>query len=536
MASIRLAAGWLVRSHRVGRHSPEAAPEPDDIAEPPRTTRSADGDPLHRDHAPSRPRLTCSKLAQIFERALHFTPGPIEQRALVTGPSSHPTPHASSSSRRLPMASFLVPQAQHPEHTASVTQQQHAGEHDSSQLGRDSHSGHQISAEHENPTTIVGASAPQHPMDLPPKEVAPSDDKSADPDDKSKTGEVEMAAAGGAGAAAATGKRQILMKRVNEPRYVTDEKGWSTGRKICCALMLLLLAAIITVAVLIAFLVRTPTVDYVSATPYCAAGTSLQNYYDCVRTYVQVKVLLTVNNPNIIGATVNADLGLFKEDGTFLGPGTIEDTDVGARGSTEVTANFNITSDRGYDILVALYLPPNRDVNVHVEGSVYIHVGLLRPSISISQDFTIPAQNLGTAVGGLIGPGATETIGSVIGTGGDVIDTAGGVAGTVGDVAGTVGDVTGDPGNVAGSIGGVAGTVDDALGGAGGIADGLAGAIGRNGRNAKSINPRHFAHALTFVGAPQSSQREEYDMQLIKDNRFHTMKITKMKILSVTAI
>jgi hypothetical protein len=436
------------------------------------------------------------------------------------------------------MATFLVPQAQHPEHAStmeSVTQQHPTTEHDSSQLGRDSDSGQHI--EHENPTTIVGANAPQHPMDLPPKDIAPSDDKDAENGyDKSKTGAVEMAAVGGAGAAAAApAKRQILMKRVKEPRYVTEDKGWSTGRKVCCALMVLLLAILITVGVLIAFLVRTPTVDYDSATPYCAAGTSLQNYYDCVRTYVQVKVLLTVNNPNIIGATVNADLGLFKEDGTFLGPGTIDDTDVASRGSTDVIANFNITSDRGYDILVALYLPPNRDVNVHVEGSVYVHVGLLRPSITISQDFTIPAQNLGNAVGGLVGPGTVDTIGGVVSTGGDVIGTVGGVAGTVGSVAGTVGDVTGDPGNVIGTIGGGAGAVNGALGDAGGVASGIAGALGKEGTQAKSINPRHFAHALKFVGAPQSSQRAEYDMKLIKDNRFHAMKITKMRVLSVTA-
>ena len=442
------------------------------------------------------------------------------------------------------MATFLVPQADHPEHAASiqsVTQQPVPLDHETSTDGRDSHSGHQLSAEHENPTTIVGAGAPQHPMDLPPKDVAPSatDDKLANDDlEKGKTDGVEMAAMGGTGAAmASTGvKRQILMKRVTEPRYVTEEKGWSTGRKICCALMIILLAIVITVAVLIAFLVRTPSVDYDSATPYCAEGTSIQNYYDCVRSYVQIKVLLTVNNPNIIGATVNADLALFDENGTLLGPGTIADTDVGATGSTDVIANFNITSDRGYSTLVALYIPPTRDVKVHVEGSVYIHVGLLRPSISISEDFTIPAQNIGTAVGGLIGPGTTQTVGSIVNTGGDVVGTVGSVAGGVGGVAGTVGDVTGDPGNVAGTVGSAAGSVGSAAGSAGSVVSGITGALGLNSRNAQSVNPRHFAHALTFVGAPQSPQRKEFDDKVIRENRFHAMKITKMRILPQTTV
>lgn len=336
-----------------------------------------------------------------------------------------------------------------------------------------------------NPTTIVGASAPPHPTDVPPKDVAASlasgdgasGDKSFAPvivhTQGPQTGAMETTAPGAAPSGA---KRQILMKRVTEPRYVTSHrKGWSIGRKICCGLMLFLLAALITVGVLIAFLVRTPTVQYRSAVPYCAEGTSLASYYSCVRTYVQIRVLLTIDNPNIIGATVNADLGLFKEDGTFLGPGTIGDTAVGARGQTDVVANFNITSDRGFDILKAIFIPPTYDVTVHVDGSVFIHVGLLRPSIGISEDFVVPKQSLGS-------------IGSLVNS-------------------------------------------QLPVGGATDILDSISGRSG--GRQLDAASPQQlFSQAIATVGAPTSDQRKAFDANLARPQKFHALRIVKMQMLT----
>lgn len=218
-----------------------------------------------------------------------------------------------------------------------------------------------------------------------------------------KPGNVAMAPLG------ASAAQPTVVKTTYAERHPEEVKqGWSRGRKICCGLLLLFIAILITLGVLIAFMVRMPSVDYKDYKIICANNDFLR----CARDRFQVLVFLEVDNPNILGATINADLALYWE-GEFVGPGVIEDTSVAKRGQTELQALFNITSAKGLQIAEALVVPPQRPVVLDVKGTVYVHVGLLRPSGQFEDRFTINPPNLSDLVNGAISGAEIPSTGDV---------------------------------------------------------------------------------------------------------------------------
>lgn len=154
---------------------------------------------------------------------------------------------------------------------------------------------------------------------------------------------------------------------------------------VCCVLILLILAVVVATAVIIAFLVQKPSVDYDRFDVVCADN----NYIKCANEGVQLFVYLQVKNPNIIGAGINAELELLREDGTLVGPGVVEDVHISARSTTNITALFQVTALKGVDILTSLYLPPRKAVQLRVNGKVFVHLGALKPSFDVGQDITI---------------------------------------------------------------------------------------------------------------------------------------------------
>lgn len=209
---------------------------------------------------------------------------------------------------------------------------------------------------------------------------------------------------------AATAQPTVIKTTYAERHPEEVKQGWSRGRKICCGLLLLFIAILITLGVLIAFMVRMPSVDYKDYKIICANN----DYLTCARDKFQVLVYLEVDNPNILGATINADLALYWE-GEFVGPGVIEDTDVAKRGQTELQALFTITSEKGLQIAQALVQPPQRPVVLDVKGTVYVHVGLLRPSGQFEDQFTIEPPNLSDLISGAIGGAEIPSAGDVTG-------------------------------------------------------------------------------------------------------------------------
>jgi len=182
-------------------------------------------------------------------------------------------------------------------------------------------------------------------------------------------------------------------------QVVEERQGHSACAKFCCCLVFFLFLGIVTVAALIAFLVRVPTVDYKSSTFSCPSGDPIV----CATSTVQVDVILLVNNPNIIGATINAKLGLNEDaaqGGDFLGPGTIGDTHVGSRGKTELHALFTLDSLAGKDVLKTLFID-RRAVTLHLKGTVFFHLGALRPSHGFSTSFVVQPPDLSSLPGSL---------------------------------------------------------------------------------------------------------------------------------------
>lgn len=289
---------------------------------------------------------------------------------------------------------------------------------------------------------------------------------------------VPAAAAATAGGAAAPGSALAPASKTTvvntRPRR---KRGWSRGKKICCALCLLFTAAIITVGVLIAFLVRTPDVSLNSAKVACANN----DYARCITEEVDVLVYLDVDNPNIIGATINAEFGLYSEDGTYLGPGTVPDSYVDDRGVTTVTAYFTLTSAKAYPIIQQLFVE-QRDVKLRAVGTVYIHVGALRPSITFEESFVIPKQDIGDVVSGLLD--------------GVTLPSPGDVVGSIGDqIGGQIGDQIGD---AIGNINLPFGTRHKAV------------TLARMSQ-LKPVNPARFRHVMLTIGEPGSEQRRQWE-------------------------
>jgi hypothetical protein len=279
---------------------------------------------------------------------------------------------------------------------------------------------------------------------------------------------------------------------------------WSRRKKIACGVCLFFLAALITVGVLIAFLVRTPTISYSSLDVVCPNN----DYLRCAQDFVGLRVHLSVNNPNIIGATVNADLNLYKTNKQLLGPGYVADTDVGARSTTELIAVFNITSSQAYDVLYTLFVL-EQPYNVIVEGRVFVHVGALRPSGTFSQTITIPAQSrsatlqsLGDALSGV---DPTDAAGAVVGAAGSVGIPADTIAGAVGGTTG-IGEIISNGGIGGSTIGGV--TVPSSVGGV------TIPHFYREMADAPTVSSAKFAQALLTIGFPRSEQRKRYVVQV----------------------
>jgi len=243
-------------------------------------------------------------------------------------------------------------------------------------------------------------------------------------------------------------------KRTYLERHPEEKKGWSRGKKICCGLLLLFLAILITLGVLIAFMVRVPSIEYKRAQFICPGG----NYLTCAQEQVQALVFLEVDNPNILGATINADLALYNDPalgGQYLGPGSVGDTHVGKRGQTELQALFNITSSETYGLLQRLFID-RREVILQVKGTVYVHVGLLRPSVQFEEKFTVPPQDISSTIGDALDGIDIPSIGDVIGS----LD-----APSSGDVTGAIVDQIPDdaPAQVVGAIPGVPSVITDNL-------------------------------------------------------------------------
>ncbi len=105
-----------------------------------------------------------------------------------------------------------------------------------------------------------------------------------------------------------------------------------------------------------------------------------------------MNVVVEVDNPNIIGADVSSNLDLYEMPGEkYIGPGTIPKTHVSKQGKTDLTATFNVSSSAGLELSYKLYIA-KQPVDVMVKGSVYIYLGLIKPSVSFSRQYTIPPQ------------------------------------------------------------------------------------------------------------------------------------------------
>jgi biopolymer transport protein ExbD len=164
------------------------------------------------------------------------------------------------------------------------------------------------------------------------------------------------------------------------------DKGWSKKKKICCGCCLFFLAILITIGVLIAFLVRAPSITFDKTEIICPNN----DIATCASKSVLVRVTLQVDNPNIIGVTVNADLELYNDDRTTdYGPGVIDETTISKQATTPLIATFTVTSSKGAPLLAGIY-GPGPAPKVRVDGTIYFHLGALKPSYHFSESFTVP--------------------------------------------------------------------------------------------------------------------------------------------------
>src|SRR5690242_11443219 len=137
-----------------------------------------------------------------------------------------------------------------------------------------------------------------HPISAPSVTSAPGGAPGTDSMPGSRRGSASTGGAGGVEMQQQPG--QYMQPKVDKPiaasaavpatntvvrQRAQEKKGWSRGKKICCGLLLLFIAAIITMGVLIAFLVRVPDVEYAGARVICLNN----DYIRCATEEVQIE-------------------------------------------------------------------------------------------------------------------------------------------------------------------------------------------------------------------------------------------------------
>jgi len=137
------------------------------------------------------------------------------------------------------------------------------------------------------------------------------------------------------------------------------------------------------VALIVAFTIQTPTVSVVSvyARSIPANETGV----------IPLNVVLSVDNPNIIGATISSPLlTIYNGTGAVLGTGTVDETDFDARATTNVTVNLTLpVSDALVQFLHDITSGSN-DTVVTVVAQVEIYLGALHPQFTITETKTVP--------------------------------------------------------------------------------------------------------------------------------------------------
>ena len=157
----------------------------------------------------------------------------------------------------------------------------------------------------------------------------------------------------------------------------------------CCAIFLALL---ITAAVLVAFLVRIPTASVTSTDVQCNSAAQCNSY--ATTTGVPVQVTLTINNPNIIGATLSSnDLTLTDpSNNQQMATGSFPSTHISARGDSNIVATFNFPADaETVKFVSGVY--EGDSYPIHITGHLHISLGALSFTYFLDQDETVPPQN-----------------------------------------------------------------------------------------------------------------------------------------------
>lgn len=163
-------------------------------------------------------------------------------------------------------------------------------------------------------------------------------------------------------------------------------RGWSPCGKLCCCLILTLIAAIITIGVLIYFLVRTPSVSVDHTQLLCPNQSVCVNA--ALDSFIPFTVFLKVDNPNIIGADISAPIQIYDTDDiTLLATGEMPQQYVAANGVTIVQADFTAQvtpqNQAGLKrVLTSLYVN-KQEYQIVIHADVTVTLGALHPSINI---------------------------------------------------------------------------------------------------------------------------------------------------------
>ena len=152
-------------------------------------------------------------------------------------------------------------------------------------------------------------------------------------------------------------------------------------------------AVLVTVGVIIAFLVQTPSASVSSVSfncggsaAACAAAASLTGFNGLI--------VVTVHNPNLLSADVSSDALTIQDasNSQQIGNASFSSVHVGSRGDTDISISVSFPKGGETVLLVQTVYANQQSFPVVVQGPLSISLGALSPTYNLNKDYTIPPQ------------------------------------------------------------------------------------------------------------------------------------------------
>ena len=175
------------------------------------------------------------------------------------------------------------------------------------------------------------------------------------------------------------------------PQSMPVKRGWSTGRKICCCITLLIIAGLITIGALIPFMIKQPSFRVVSTTIDCnPASKCIAAQQSGVYANITGQVVIEVNNPSILAPKASSTVNITRaSDNAYIGYGLLPKQTIHMQKRQNVTVQLVLEPSDATNSLAAAAVAGTPAYRLRIYGPVHIQWGLIKFSRDVDERYTL---------------------------------------------------------------------------------------------------------------------------------------------------